>query len=60
MKNVILITWNNGKQEIFSTLTGFLKKHSIASRDTINNYISRKGSPYVNEQCIIQKIKINR
>ena len=60
MKYAILITWKDSSQEIFPTLTGFLAKHSIAPINTINNYISRKGEPFICDECIIQKIKINR
>jgi hypothetical protein len=60
MKYIILITWKNGNQEVFPTLTGFLVKHHVAPINTINNYISRRNKPYICEECIIQKIKINR
>ncbi len=60
MKSIILVTWKNGTQEAYSTLTGFLVKHHVAPINTINNYISRKGDPFICDECIIQKIKINR
>jgi hypothetical protein len=60
MKYAILVTWSDGRQEIYPTLTGLLAEHSIAPINTINNYISRKNTAFTNSDCIIQKIKVKR
>ena len=60
MKHIILITWKNGKKEVFPTLTKFLIEHSVASIATINNYISRKKIPYECDECTVEKLQINR
>lgn len=60
MKNIILITWSDGKKEAFPTLTKLLKAYPLASIQTINNYVSRKKIPYVGVDCLIEKISINR
>ena len=60
MKYIILITWKDGTQQVYATLTSFLAEHSVAPINTINNYISRKNEAFICDQCIIQKFKITR
>ena len=60
MKFAILITWKNGEQQIYPTLTKFVGDHNVAPINTINNHISRKKQPFVCDECTIQKIEIKR
>ncbi len=60
MKNIILITWSDGKKEAFPTLTKLLNASPLASIQTINNYVRRKKKTNVGIDCLIEKISINR
>ena len=59
---VIIAIWSDGRVECYSTLSKFLRKNPIKSRDTIDYHLTRKknAGKYQDEQVTLYRLKVIR
>jgi hypothetical protein len=63
-KNCIVVSWKAGdagqpgKTEVFNNLKAFVKHYPVYSYDTITNYLSRAGVPFVDDTLSLERQEI--
>jgi len=57
-RRVILVNWKKlmtNNFEVFSSLKNFCNNHPAYSYNTINNYLSKRGIPYENDEIKLER-----